>query len=169
MTFWDVGAHVGFFTILGSRLVGERGRVRAFEPVGDNRARLAAAVEENGCGTVTIHALALSWKRGEAVLHAHESSAMWSLAGEGSEGVTVRCETLDSLGQPAPDLIKVDAEGVELDVLRGGRELLSGVQPLLLVEFTTPALVEEARKLLPGYRFELLEGNHWLLRSGCDR
>jgi FkbM family methyltransferase len=165
MTFWDVGAHVGFFTILGARLVGDRGRVRAFEPVEENRARLAAAVERNGCGNVTIEAVALSSERGEAVLHPHESSAMWSLAGGGTEGVTVRCETLDSLGHPAPDVIKIDAEGVELDVLRGGRELLSAVRPLLLVEFTTPALVEEARVLLAGYRFEHLEGNHWLLRS----
>ena len=97
---------------------------------------------------------------------------MWSLAGEG-EGVPVQTETLDSLRLPAPDLVKIDAEGVELDVLRGGKELLSGVRPALLVEFTTTELVEQARALLPGYRFEHLDGNHWLLRkperSACCR
>jgi FkbM family methyltransferase len=165
MTFWDVGAHVGFFTVLGARLVGDQGHVHAFEPVVANRARLSAAIEKNGCGNVTIHDLALSSAPGEAVLHAHESSAMWSLAGDGEDGVTVRCETLDSLGLPRPDLVKIDAEGVELEVLRGGGELLSTARPALLVEFTIEALVEEARGLLPGYAFEHLDGNHWLLES----
>jgi len=164
MSFWDVGAHVGFFTVLGARLVGDGGHVHAFEPVEENRRRLAAAVERNGCGNVTIHGVALSSTAGEAVLHSHESSAMWSLAGDGVEGVTVHCETVDSLRLPAPDLIKIDAEGVELEVLRGGGELLSGVRPALLVEFTTEALVEEARELLAGYVFEHLDGNHWSLR-----
>jgi FkbM family methyltransferase len=165
MTFWDVGAHVGFFTVLGARLIGDRGHVHAFEPVEANRARLSAALDKNGCSNVTIHDVALSSARGEAVLHAHESSAMWSLAGEGEDGVTVRCETLDSLGLPPPDLIKIDAEGVELEVLRGGGELLSTVRPALLVEFTTEELVEEARRLLPGYGFEHLEQHHWSLRK----
>jgi FkbM family methyltransferase len=164
MTFWDVGAHVGFFTVLAARLVGADGHVHAFEPVEENRRRLEAAVERNGCGNVTIHPVALSSARGEAVIHAQDSSATWSLTGEG-EGVTVPTETLDSLGIPPPDLVKIDAEGVELEVLRGGAELLSEVRPPLVVEFTTPELVEEARGLLPGYRFEQLEGNHWLLRK----
>lgn len=163
MTFWDVGAHVGFFTVIGARLVGAEGRVHAFEPVEQNRARLEAAIEKNGCGNVTVHEVALSSTPGEAVLHAHDSSAMWSLAGEGS-GVTVHTETLDSLDLPPPDLVKIDAEGVELEVLRGGRELLSEVRPALLVEFTTEKLVEEARGLLPQYRFDHLDGNHWSLR-----
>jgi FkbM family methyltransferase len=164
MTFWDVGAHVGFFTVLGSRLVGAEGIVHAFEPVEENRRRLAAAVERNGCGNVTIHAVALSSAPGEAVLHAHESSAMWSLAGEG-EGVGVHTETLDSLGLPPPNVVKIDAEGVELEVLRGGGRLLSEARPALLVEFTTEALVEEARGLLHGYDFVNLDTGHWLLRT----
>jgi FkbM family methyltransferase len=162
MTFWDVGAHIGFFTILGARLVGAEGQVHAFEPVAENRRRLQAALEKNGCGNVVIHPVALSSTAGTSVIHSHDSSAMWSLAGEG-EGVPVRTEMLDSVGLPHPDVIKIDAEGVEVDVLRGGSELLREVQPPVVVEFTTAALVVEARPLLPGYRFEQLEGNHWLL------
>jgi FkbM family methyltransferase len=165
MTFWDVGAHVGFFTVLGARLVGDRGQVHAFEPMAENRWRLAAAVEKNGSRNVTIHDVALSSAQGDAVLHAHESSAMWSLAGAGTEGDTVRCETLDSIELPAPDLIKIDAEGFELEVLRGGRKLLSGARPALLVEFTTSELVDEARELLDGYAFEQLEAAHWSIRT----
>jgi len=45
MTFWDVGAHVGFFTVLAARLVGEGGHVHAFEPVEENQRRLRAAVD----------------------------------------------------------------------------------------------------------------------------
>jgi FkbM family methyltransferase len=164
MNFWDVGAHVGFFTVLGAQQVGEQGHVHAFEPVDENRRRLEAALDRNGCTNVSVHPLALSATTGEAVIHAHESSAMWSLAGDG-EGVAVHTETLDSLELPAPDVIKLDAEGIEVEVLRGGRQLLSEHRPQLVVEFTTAELVDEARALLPGYRFEQLERNHFVLRT----
>jgi FkbM family methyltransferase len=165
MTFWDVGAHLGFFTLLAARLVGCTGHVHAFEPVEQNRQQLMAAVDRNGCANVVIHALAFSSTAGQALLHAHESSAMWSLAGEGEDGVRVQYETLDSVELPAPDLVKIDVEGAELDVLRGGRKLLVEARPALVVEFTTNALVEEARRLLPGYHFEHLDGEHWSLRT----
>ena len=164
MTFWDVGAHVGLFTILGARLVGREGRVHAFEPVEENRRRLLAAVEKNGCENVTVHEVALSSAPGEALLYPHESSAMWSLAGEGGTGFTVRCETLDSLELPPPDVVKVDAEGVELEVVRGGRRLLEEAGPTLVVEFMTGEHLEAARELLPRHAFEPVDRRHWIVR-----
>ena len=78
----------------------------------------------------------------------------------------VACETLDGVARrlPRPDLIKVDAEGAELDVLEGGRQLLTTVRPRLIVEFTTPQLLDQARQLLPSYVPTHLGQNHWLLR-----
>ena len=169
LTFWDVGAHVGLFTLLAARIVGERGSVHAFEPMEENRRRLEEAIVRNGFGNVTVHALALASKPGDALLHGHESSAMWSLAGEDAAGVTVRCETLDSLRLPPPDVVKVDAERVELDVLRGGSRLLASRSPSVLVELMTDDDVKDARELLPQYTFENIDERHWLLSRRTAR
>lgn len=168
MTFWDIGAHIGFFALSGSRLVGDSGRVHAFEPMPQNRERLVASIKMNGFQNMTVHDVALSATSGEAMLHAHRSSAMWTLVRErgGEDGLPVRCRTLDELAEsaPPPDLIKVDVEGAEVDVLRGGVALLSAAKPRLIVEFSNDLLLAEARRLVPFYTFECLAPRHWLLR-----
>lgn len=165
MTFWDVGAHIGWISLLAARLVGEGGRVHAFEPLAENRARLAEAIELNSAGNVAVHAVAVAGESGEGLLRAHASTSMWSL-GSGGEGVPTPCRTLDELAAELgpPDVLKLDVEGVEVEALRGGRELLAGRHPVLLVEFSSDELLAQARALLSRYRFEQLARHHWLLR-----
>jgi FkbM family methyltransferase len=169
MTFWDVGAHIGFFSLFASRALGPTGRVHAFEPMERNRGRLAAGIEKNRFANVTVHDFALSARFERTMLRAYASSLMWTLVPERgeAEGVTIQCRTLDDCTNAfgAPDVIKIDAEGAEVDVLRGGRRLLSTRRPLLLVEFSDDVLLEEARKLLPFYAFERLGARHFLLHA----
>jgi len=82
------------------------------------------------------------------------------------EGLKVCCYTLDEIARslPPPDLIKIDAEGAEVDVLRGGIDLLSTARPMLIVEFSDDVLLAQGRKLLSFYTFEQLAARHWLLR-----
>ena len=165
--FWDVGAHIGFTSLIASRLVGPDGRVEAFEPFPPNIGRLARSVGLNGFSNVTVHPQAITKRDGTALFHLHESSLQGSLVQDApAEAIEVACETLDSVARrlPRPDLIKVDAEGAELDVLEGGRQLLTTVRPRLIVEFTTPQLLDQARQLLPSYVPTHLGQNHWLLR-----
>jgi FkbM family methyltransferase len=166
-TFWDVGAHVGFFTLLASRLVGEGGHVRAFEPVEENRVRLQTALDLNGARNVTVHGCALAADAGERMLYAHEASNMWTLVPERGEDQRVRieCRTLDELTSALgpPDLIKIDVEGAEVDALRGGRELLMRRRPTLIVEFTDDAAQAAGSELLPDYAAERLGDRQWLL------
>ena len=166
MTFWDVGAHIGLFSLLASRAVSERGAVHAFEPQPDNRSRLHETIKLNGATNVSVHDFALSDITTDALLHAHQSSTMWSLVREQSaeDGIHVQCKTLDSVAEvlDPPNVIKIDVEGAELNVLQGGRRLLAQHRPILLVEFSNGVLLEEARNLLPFYTFEHLGGNHWL-------
>jgi FkbM family methyltransferase len=170
MTFWDVGAHIGFFSLLAGRLVGESGQVHSFEPLEENRRRLQDGLQKNNCKNITVHDVALAAVSGKATFHAHGSSLMWTLVAERGkeEGIKVRCCTLDETMQSAttfPDLIKIDTEGAEVDVLRGGVQLFSTAGPALLVEFSNAALLMQARGLLPYYTFERLAGQHWLLRK----
>lgn len=166
-TFWDVGAHAGFFAILAARLVGSSGRVDAFEPLPDNRRRLARAIELNGVTNVNVHACAVSDRGGEATLYGSSASVTWSLVDEGgaSEAVTVATETLDSLARslPPPDVLKIDVEGSEVAVLRGGIELLRERRPSILVE-SDEAGIAAIRDLTREYAVERLDPTHWLLR-----
>lgn len=167
MTFWDIGANIGFFTLLASRYVGEAGQVHAFEPMDQNRERLLAAVAVNRCNNITIHNCALAAIRGEALLHAHASPLMWTLVPNRGQqkGQMVTCATLDdlALSVPLPDLIKIDVEGAELGVLCGGVQFLATAKPCLLVEFSDAVLPTKARELLSFYTFTRLTPQHWLL------
>jgi FkbM family methyltransferase len=172
MTFWDIGAHIGFFSLLASRCVGDSGHVYAFEPLPQNRERLLADIKRNGLTNITVHDCALSSSSGETVLHAHESSLMWTLVpGRGEEqGLHVRCCTLDELAQslPRPDMIKIDAESAEVEVLRGGLQLLAAARPALIVEFSDDNLLAAGQAMLPFYTFESLTAQHWLLRQKSE-
>lgn len=167
-TVWDIGAHIGFTAFLAARVAGPDGHVYAFEPVPENRERLIEGKRLNGFTNVTAREEALSHHPGEALLAAGPTSLQWSLRGSDRAvhgRLRVTTTTLDMLAEElgAPDLIKVDVEESEVDVLRGGTAMLSRHRPAVIVEFTPPQRVEEARTLLPDHRFELLGDNHWLI------
>jgi FkbM family methyltransferase len=169
--YWDVGAHIGFTSLIASRLVGPSGRVEAFEPFPPNQRRLARSIKLNGCTNMTVHPEALSSAGGHRSFFVHEASVMGSLIEGAANGtIEVPCATLDDMAKrlPRPDLVKIDVEGAELDVLLGGERLLAAERPNLIVEFTTTRLLGEARELFPFYTVVRLDHNHWLFRSAPD-
>jgi FkbM family methyltransferase len=168
MTFWDIGAHVGFFSLIAARLVGAQGRVHSFEPMPENRRQLGRSVASNGFVNVTVHDVALAAAEGEATLHASDSTSEWTLVealGAGT-GVSVHCRTIDGLAGSIgpPDVIKIDVEGAEADVLRGGVRLLESRRPAIIVEFSSADALRASRELFPHCTFDALSAEHWLLR-----
>jgi FkbM family methyltransferase len=165
---WDVGAHIGFFTLLSARLVGPTGEVVAFEPVRGNRSRLNESLRLNGVENVVVRGEAVAASNGHTVLHPHGSSLMWTLRqGNGSATNTaVHCVTLDrvSVELRSPTLIKVDAEGAELDVLRGARDLLRESRPAIVIELGDSFSIGECLALVEGYAAQPLDGVHWVLK-----
>jgi FkbM family methyltransferase len=146
---YDVGANIGFFTILCARLVGPQGKVYAFEPMPANAATLRHNIVINGLHNVTIVEQALSSSSGTAELFISPWSAFHSLNVEGAvkrdnrgrdaaPPITVQTVTLDEFvrehGAEAPDLVKIDVEGAELLALEGMRDTLGSAAPLLLCE-----------------------------------
>ena len=166
---WDIGAHVGFFSCLASRLVDGDGLVVAFEPMAENRRRLLEAVRMNGLTNVVVKDTAVSGSSGRAVLHAAEASTMWSLVDHGGDtSIEVDCRTLDDelrSGVRPPTLVKVDVEGAEVDVLAGATFLFEAHRPLAIVEFHSAETLERAQALFRDYRFEHLHERNWLLRA----
>lgn len=138
-TVLDVGANVGYYTVLAARAVGGAGRVHAIEPDPDNLALLRSNLALNGLGNVVVHPVALSDHAGEAALYRDAANRgdhrLYPAAGEPREAVTVPVTTLDALlGQaPLPRVIKMDAQGGELAIFRGMAGLLARRPPRLRI------------------------------------
>lgn len=141
MTVLDIGANLGYFSLLLADLVGPDGYVHAFEPNARMASRLRQTLDVNGyTGRTTLHELALGDHDGEVTLLVPENEpkngfiAPPDVAG----GVTVPLRRLDGVsGIDAVDFIKIDVEGAEEGLWRGMDGLLRGDRPLtIFLEFT---------------------------------
>lgn len=133
---YDIGAHVGFYTLLFSELVGTEGRVFAFEPVPENFAYLQRHIELNQCRNATSVPVALGQSTGTANFEIGvASSAVGHLSETGQLSVPVfRLDDWMRLQQARlPDYLKIDVEGAEAWVLEGARELLSSRRPVIFL------------------------------------
>jgi len=159
---YDIGANVGYFSLLAAVLVGPEGCVYAFEPLPRNVEFLRKHIKLNKLDTIEVVEAAVSDHSGEASFDLGASSAMGHLASSG--GITVRLVTLDQMllaGELLPpDYMKVDVEGAEYDVLNGARGLLEKFHPTLFLDthqreahHLTITLLEEL-----GYEFTILDG-----------
>ena len=131
----DVGANIGFHTVVASELVGPGGRVHAFEPLPDTLLLLRANVWRHACSNVTIHPYAVSDHLG--IVHLRPDPEGLSGAALADTGLEAEAVTLDEvLAGERVDVLKVDAEGAEPLVLYGAREVLAGNPRLTaVVEF----------------------------------
>ena len=132
---FDVGANVGFYTLLASELVGRSGRVVAFEPVERNLRFLRTHLALNRVRNVTVIAAALWDRPGLAAFDTGPDTSQGRVTEKGAE--TVRTVTLDDLWRsgeiPAPDVVKMDIEGAELHALRGATQMLTQSSPVILL------------------------------------
>lgn len=148
-TFWDVGANVGLYSVYAA--VARKARVYAFEPSIFNVALLGRNVYLNGVAElVTLVPLPLSERPGESMMHipsatqggalssfGSESSGHYELLDDGSGAVfnmvgTTMDAAVRDLGLPLPDAIKIDVDGIELEILKGGSDVLRNVGSVIL-------------------------------------
>ena len=133
-TLLDVGAHVGYYTLLSAVLVGPRGRVVAFEPNPRNCGYLRRHVRMNGCANVQVEEAAGSAANGTARFVFGSGTGTGHLAEGGTVEVqTVRLDDYCASRGIVPTAIKVDVEGAELDVLRGGEETIVAHHPVIFL------------------------------------
>ena len=154
--FYDVGAHVGFYSLLASALVGS-GKVFAFEPVPRNLVYLREHLALNHVTNVEVLPVAVSDKTGMAPFHMEQTGFMGCLSSEGS--ITVPTATLDSLVQdgriPPPDYIKMDIEGAELLALQGANETLRHYKPVIFLATHGREIRLGCSRLLETWGYEL--------------
>lgn len=137
MTVYDIGAQAGFYTLCLSRMVGENGRVFAFEPFADNVRNLLEHVRMNGLRNVRIVQAAVAACSGVRGFTTDLGACQNAVAGE-DDALLVPTVSLDTLSLPPPDLIKMDIEGGESEALRGSRRVLSEHRPVILAALHGP-------------------------------
>jgi len=159
---YDIGANVGYFSLLAAELAGPEGQVYAFEPLPRNVEFLRKHIKINHIDNIKVVEAAVSDHSGEAHFDLGASSAMGHLTE--TDGIKVRMVALDELLAAGelrpPDYMKVDVEGAEFEALKGARRLLEKYHPVLFLDthqreahLPTIELLQEL-----GYEFEILDG-----------
>lgn len=175
---WDIGGNVGIFSFLAAARVGDTGAVVCVEPdpllasmiqrsvlLKANRDRMihvlcSAVSDEAGISRFLIA------KRGRAS-NSLEKSGQRSQAGGTRYAQYVPTTTLDQMldSFPSPQLVKVDVEGAEEYVLRGGTRLFRDIRPQLYIE-VGPQQTLRVTKLLRDYGYTLFDGSR--IGDGCQ-
>ena len=152
----DIGAAVGYYTLLAARLVGPKGSVVAFEPHPENLRYLRRHVHQNSLTNVRILNVAVADRDGTARFGGGTGSGTSRLQEEGEFEVAVR--RLDGLAEThalAPQLLKIDVEGAELDVLRGSADLIRECRPTIFLSTHGPMHHAPCCLLLESWGYEL--------------
>jgi FkbM family methyltransferase len=142
-TVYDLGANYGMHTLLFARLVGESGRVYAFEPHPGVFASLNEQLTLNDLRTVVSVPEAVCERTGTAFFDEAAERACGHLANDTSRRhLEVRTTTLDDFvferSAKPPDFIKIDIEGAESSALRGAMKTIRRYRPTMVIELHNP-------------------------------
>jgi FkbM family methyltransferase len=146
MTFFDVGAHFGYFTLLASHVVGDGGRVHSFEPTPTTFEVLRGNTVNRS--NVRVNPLAVYSHDATLTFTSYELCPSYNTMGRGnvndeikrlspSRQYQVQATSLDqyiAASGAKPDLIKLDAEGAEADIFKGMGHVLSTIRPMVTLE-----------------------------------
>ena len=146
----DVGANIGYFSLLMAHLVGREGHVHAFEPYPGYIDRMCASLAVNDFEQIELHQVALSDRWGTQTLYKGLASARmcrWSHSDPAfnkvHDTVAVACMPFDDYareGLDRLDLIKIDVDGHEMKVLQGACGSIERYKPSVLIELYEEAL-----------------------------
>ena len=139
--FVDVGANLGFYSLIAAKAMKDTGTVHAVEMDAENVGRIEKAVELNDVDNVIVHQLALGGGESEVTYYRVGSSTHTLGVPESErtelENVRVHMSSLDKLAKQFnlnPDLIKIDVEGAEFEVLKGMTDILATNAPRVYME-----------------------------------
>jgi len=159
---YDIGANVGYFSLLAALLAGPEGRVYAFEPLPRNINYLHKHIKINNIYNIQVVEAAVSHQSGDAHFDLGASTAMGHLSESGEINVRMVCldEMLETGELQPPDYVKVDIEGAEYDALLGAQNLLKTFHPVLFLDTHNRTVHHQTLNFLKelGYRFEILDG-----------
>jgi FkbM family methyltransferase len=165
---YDVGGHVGLVTMFFARETEETGRVVTFEPNPQNYNAILDHIELNGFTNVQVIQIGLASKRetlkfvvtDSALGTADPSKQKHLLRQEGVKVFQIEVDTMDNQitvnNLPKPDFVKIDVEGLEIDVLRGMSQTISNYRPEIFIELHGTSEQEIAEFLL-SYNYNIYQ------------
>jgi FkbM family methyltransferase len=155
---FDIGAFIGFYSVLLGKLCGPHGRVIAFEPIESLHNQILLSAKANKLANIHVEPIAIGASSGMKELWVNEMNSYFGTSSSlvRSKGkqkyIVVRTLSIDEyiyVNQiPRIDFIKIDVEGAELDVLIGAKKTLEQMSPIVLVEFNTTYDQEQGEKFL---------------------
>jgi len=145
----DVGANIGFYTMLAARMVGPEGRVFAIEPVDKNVQLICAGTTANRFENVEIFPLAAGSRNEIVAVETHSNTSnceLHDIAEDSPRASYAIVRKLDDLLSAVDrvDVIKIDVEGFEPRALQGMAKLLSRSRPVIFTEFHPQALLRNS-------------------------
>lgn len=166
-TFVDVGANIGYHTLLGCALTGPEGRVIAVEPDPGNCRLLRESAERNGFRNLTVHQVAAA-DRPRRVGFGEEFGSNKQISLEAEHG-EIRAVTLDEIlhAETRVDVLKIDIEGAEGLALTGAQTTLARHRPVLLTEFM-PMLLQKVSGISGGCYLDRLRGAGYAIHLADD-
>jgi len=130
---FDIGGHVGYLSLILSKLSGSEGRVYVFEPRPINIRYIEKHISVNMAGNIDLLPVGLSDYTGETQFDITRGTGTGRISDTGS--LAIQVDTLDNLYDQGrilpPDIIKMDIEGEELRALRGGKKVLVQHKPIM--------------------------------------
>jgi FkbM family methyltransferase len=163
MTVLDIGANIGYYTLLMASRVGPAGKVIAFEPSRRNCDLLEMSLAINQFRNVAVHACAVADIDGFVGFDMDDSNGGITQGNPAESMYQVPAALLDTLLriEPRIDLIKIDIEGAEGRALRGMESLLRLHRPIIFTEFS-PAALQAISGVAPRQYLDML----WALEYG---
>lgn len=172
---FDIGAYRGFFS--GVFALAGAGQVVAFEPFPENCTQLQRLSAANPRLPLSFEHVAVGGEEGVVQFHVMPDSSMGKLASSSFQAdvpsaavLKVPLKTIDGLiGEgkyPAPQVIKIDVEGAEVEVLQGGKKTLETHKPILFIEAHSESLKAECTELLTSFGYNVTVFEKELMRKG---
>ena len=166
VTVYDVGANIGYMTLMIAHATGHSGRVFAFEALPANVERIRKNAALNRLTNVTVVSAAVADKTAPVTFLVHDSAGMGKTTDSGGgrneqfrTEITIPGLALDEFvyrqGNPAPDAVKMDIEGGEVLALPGMRRILEEHHPVLFLELHGPQSQMVAWEILTAARYTL--------------
>jgi FkbM family methyltransferase len=169
MAAFDIGANVGYYTLLLSRLVGPTGKVHSFEPNPETAKLLRKGLQANKIRNVEVYEMALGNRNGHGEFQYESSGDCDATLAEGIylhkpkhlKKVITPMVTLDNFVQSKHinkvDFVKIDTQGADLLVLQGMRDVIRRCHPIIICEMIGDKQIKEGKSFLETYGYSCRE------------